>query len=144
FELVIQRADVIKKRRELGFPQLDLDDPPATIGAAVLEHWRRKVEEDKRAQGVSDARVAILLKAKDRKQYAYSEWDLHVYARGEVTWSWTDSEKQGLQAKLTGANDVVLRWYPNQKQLFECFALDDKSYFFQIEPRRGDAAKILT
>ena len=46
FEVVIQRADVMKKRVGLGFPKLTLDSSPRTIGAAVLKHWQDKMRVD--------------------------------------------------------------------------------------------------
>jgi hypothetical protein len=54
FEVVIQRAAVYKKAVQLGFPRLSSDSEPNTIGAALLEHWKRKVEEDSVFQEVND------------------------------------------------------------------------------------------
>jgi len=75
FEAVIQRADVTedKKRVELGFPKLTLDSKPNQIGRAILEHWNRKIQSDMLAQGVDKPRVAILLKSKDHRRYAFLE-----------------------------------------------------------------------
>lgn len=61
FELVIQRADVFKKAKELGFPPLDKNSDPNLIGAALLKHWHLKVESDANSQHVNSKRILILL-----------------------------------------------------------------------------------
>ena len=73
FELVIQRADIFKKAKALGFDQLDIHSDPQTLGAALLEHWRIKVEEDAVFQDVNDKRVFVLLKSIDKKKFAFFE-----------------------------------------------------------------------
>ena len=68
FELVIQRAAVYKKAAQLGFSGLSSDSEPHEIGAALLEHWKRKVEVDATIQGVKDKRIVVLLKTKKQNK----------------------------------------------------------------------------
>ena len=136
FELVIQRADVFKKKKGLGFPNLTMKSKPNEIGAALLKHWQDKVNEDAIKQGVSDKRVCILIKGKGNSQFAYFEEDLALYKRSELTWKWTDKTKTGLQAIRTSDKFCVYRWYPNQKQFFERFKFPKGSFIFSLEPKR--------
>lgn len=46
FELVTQRADIFKKKIELGFPKISLNSPTDEIGNAILQHWNQKIEAD--------------------------------------------------------------------------------------------------
>jgi hypothetical protein len=140
FEVVIQRADVLKKRVALGFPKLTLDASPQIIGAAVLKHWQGKIALDAHAQQVRHARIALLLKSRDHRQYALLEQDLAQYAKNELVWSWTDQTRTGLQASHKETREVVYRWYPNQKQLFEVFTLDPESFRFEVDSTRLDAS----
>ncbi len=57
FELVIQRADVLQKRVELGIADLTLDSPPTQLGHAILAHWNRKIVRDMQTQGITQPRV---------------------------------------------------------------------------------------
>ncbi|MCI0477102.1 MAG: hypothetical protein L0Y55_12705, partial [Anaerolineales bacterium] len=143
FEVVIQRADVMKKRVALGFPKLSLDSPTRTIGAAVLKHWQDKMRADSRFQKVTRPRIAILLKSRNHQQYALLEQDIARYSNDELSWSWTDKQHNGLQAKHSGTNSVVYRWYPNQKQLFEVFTLAEKSFRFEVASARVDPAQFV-
>lgn len=71
FELVIQRADIFKKATALGFDHLDINSDPQTLGAALLEHWRIKVEDDATFQNVDSKRIFVLLKSIDNKNFAF-------------------------------------------------------------------------
>ena len=86
FELVIQRAAVYKKATQLGYPGLSSESDPNDIGAALLEHWRRKVKEDSDAQGVIDKRIMVLLKTRDKKKFTVYEDVLHTYAVNDLKW----------------------------------------------------------
>lgn len=130
FELVIQRADVFKKRDELGFPNLDRNSPPDTIGSALLEHWHRKINNDAQIQNVTDKRVCILLKTANNDKFAYFEEELAIYSPNDLNWRWTNNTKTGLQGIRKSDNFCVYRWYPNQKQFFERFKLYDDAYIF--------------
>jgi hypothetical protein len=134
---VIQRADIFKKAKQLGFDRLTLDSPTEQLGSALLKHWYgEKVGKDAQFQGVEDKRVCILLKSPDRKTYAYFEEQLVEYHNENLKWEWTNETKTGLQARLRKDNLLVFRWYPNQKQLFERFPLPENVYTFNIEPER--------
>jgi hypothetical protein len=147
FEVVIQRADIFKKAKQLGFEELTLDSPTERLGAALLKHWyEEKVRKDTQFQGVEDERVSILLKSPNRKEYAYFEERLAEYRHDELRWEWTNETKTGLQAKRDRDDILVFRWYPNQKQFFERFALPESVYTFSIEPKRlstGDVVSLL-
>ncbi len=136
FELVIQRADIFKKSQELGFNSLSVASPPEDLGLALLRHWYGKVYEDAEAQGVTDRRVCILVKSKDRKTYGFLEEDLSDYKPQELYWIWTNETKTGLQGIRNKDGFCVFRWYPNQKQFFERFILPEDTHIFSIEPTR--------
>lgn len=133
FELVIQRADVFKKRDDLGFPNLDRNSPPDTIGTGLIEHWQRKVINDSLLQNVTDKRICILLKTANNQKFAYFEEELRLYNPNEIRWEWTNSSKTGLQGFRKKDNFCVYRWYPNQKQFFERFKLYDNAYIFETD-----------
>jgi hypothetical protein len=136
FELVIQRAAVYKKAEMLGFGGLSSNSPPNEIGAALLKHWKLKVEGDAKAQGVEDKRVMVLLKTADKTRFSIFEDDLHIYAPNEIEWQWTNSEKNGLKGIRKSDEICVYRWYPSQTQFFERFVLPDGAYHFMLEPQR--------
>lgn len=138
FELVIQRADIFKKARELGFDILTKDTDPQTLGRALLCHWQRKIDTDAISQEVTDKRVMVLLKKTDKINYALYESVLHTYSPDELTWRWADNTKTGLHAIVNGTNFCAYRWYPNQKQFFERFRLPDECWSFSLNPHRLD------
>lgn len=133
FELVIQRADVFKKRDELGFPNLSLDSSPNEIGKALIAHWHKKINEDAITQGVTDKRICVLLKKPDNSKFAYMEEELAVYAPNELRWEWTNASKTGLRAFRQSDDFCVYRWYPNQKQFFERFKLPENTFIFDLD-----------
>ncbi len=136
FEIVIQRADIFKKRIELGFPTINMESDPNLLGKALLAHWKEKVIQDAHIQGVIDLRVCILLKSSDSRRFAYFEEELKIYDADELNWQWTDSSKIGLQGIRKSDSFCVYRWYPNQKQFFERFSFDENNFQFSIEPKR--------
>ncbi len=136
-EVVIQRADIFKKAKELGFAELSLTSSPDVLGAALLHHWYfEKVQRDAFYQQVSDKRVCLLLKSKDRRTYAYLEEALWEYTPDDLQWAWTNSTKTGLQGRRKSDDTLIFRWYPNQKHLFERFIFPEQAYLFHIEPQR--------
>ncbi len=143
FELVIQRADIFKKATVLGFEHLDINSDPQKLGAALLEHWRIKVEEDAIAQEVKDKRVFVLLKSIDNKKFAFFEEDIKLYQRDEITWRWTDGTKTGLQGIRKKDQMCIYRWYPNQKQFFERFKLPANIQKLEINPIRLEKAQVV-
>lgn len=143
FQLVIQRADIFKKATALGFEHLDINSDPQTLGAALLEHWRIKVEQDAVFQNVNDKRVFILLKSVDKKKFAFFEEDIRLYQQNEITWKWTDDTKTGLQGIRNEDQMCVYRWYPNQKQFFERFKLPANIQKLQIKPVRLEKTQVV-
>ena len=136
FELVIQRADIFTKSQELGFNSLSVASPTRDLGLALLRHWYGKVDGDAKEQGVTDKRVCILVKSKDRKTYAFLEEGLSDYKPDDLYWRWTTKTKTGLQGIRKKDGFCVFRWYPNQKQFFERFILPEKAHIFSLEPKR--------
>lgn len=135
FELVIQRADIFKKARLLGYRSLNRRSPTHQLGEALLRHWYGKVNEDAKAQGVKERRVAFLIKTRNRKRFAYYESALRMFQPHQLRWEWTDSTKTGLQGRMKDGF-CVYRWYPNQKQFFERFALPKNTPISDIRPER--------
>lgn len=133
FELVIQRADIFDKADALGFSGINRESPVATLGEAVLKHWNSKIDSDSRTQGVDSARVAILLKSRDRRTFYLYEDELHRYSPRQLEWSWTSSDKKGLRAVTRASGFNCFRWYANQKQLFERFVLPQTLTKFTID-----------
>jgi len=84
-ELVIQRADIPKKKKALGFPKLTLKSPTEELGHAILAHWNTKIEDDMKKQGVDHPRVAVLLKSSNHQHYALLEQDLHRFAPDKLS-----------------------------------------------------------
>lgn len=136
FELVIQRADIIKKANSLGFKKLNLNSPTNILGEALLRHWYEKINHDAEKQQVKMKRVCILLKSIDRKKYVYFEEDLMQYSPNNLRWEWTDKTKTGLKGIRKKDNFCVFKWYPNQTQFFERFILPSNINIFEIEPKR--------
>ena len=143
FELVVQRADVYKKARELEFPPLNSDSDPNLIGAALLKHWNNKIESDAIAQGVQSKRIMVLLKTVDKKHFAVLEEDIHQYTTDDISWQWTNSQHNGLQGIRKSDGRCVYRWYPSQKQFFERFILPESSQLIHIEPKRLSKEEIV-
>jgi hypothetical protein len=143
FELVIQRAAVYKKAAKLGFPGLSSNSNPKEIGAALLEHWKRKVEGDAATQGVTDKRILVLLKTADKTRYSILEENLHLYTPDEIRWQWTNSAKNGLQGIREEDGMCVYRWYPSQTQFFERFVLGHEAYHFTLEPQRLEIGSVV-
>lgn len=85
FELVIQRADIFKKALSLGFDHLDINTNPQILGAALLKHWRVKVEGDAIFQNVEDKRIFVLLKSIDNKKFGFFEENIRLYHPDEIT-----------------------------------------------------------
>lgn len=143
FELVIQRADIFKKAAALGFERLNVDSDPQILGAALLKHWRIKVENDAAFQNVDSKRIFVLLKSADSKKFAFFEEDIKLYQANEITWRWTDDSKTGLQGIRNEDQKRVYRWYPNQKQFFECFKLPTNTQRIEIQPNRLSKGQVV-
>lgn len=143
FELVIQRADVIRKASELGFNGLSLNSDPNIIGHALLKHWHKKIEEDAVAQNVLDKRVCILLKNKTCTRFAYIEEGINLYDNDELRWEWSDSKKTGLKGIRKSDNFCVYKWYHNQTQFFERFKFAENIKVYNIPLIRQDLSSFI-
>ena len=143
FELVIQRADIFKKAKDLGFESLDTNSDTQLLGDALLEHWRQKVEVDAAFQKVKSKRIFVLLKSKDNHTFAFFEEDIRLYNNDELSWKWTDETKTGLQGIRNEDQMCVYRWYPNQKQFFERFKLPSNVQKIEINPVRLEKGQLV-
>lgn len=136
FEFVIQRADIFKKARKLGFDKLTIESSPKDLGEALIKHWNNKYRIDATTQGVKRPRMAILLKRVGRERFAYMELDYPPLEEDDFTWRWTSKAREGLQGFHKTSDQVKLRWYPGQKQLFEWFEVPQEAFVFSIQWRR--------
>ncbi|MEA5572027.1 hypothetical protein [Calothrix sp. UHCC 0171] len=121
FFFVIQRADVIKKAIQLGFPSLTEGSSPQELGAAIIQHWNEKIIASKSAQSVVCSYEGILLKTIRGREYLYCEYPLEPLEANNFSWAWTvdritGKDGVGLQGSVSGKVELV--WYKNQKQLF--------------------------
>lgn len=121
FLFVIQRADIIKKATQLGFPGLNEQSSPSELGAALIQHWNEKVTSDQEAQGVVNSHEGILLKTIKGYEYIYCEFPLYLLDPNIFSWAWTINKSTGkagagLQGSIAGKTELI--WYKNQKQLF--------------------------
>lgn len=142
FEVVIQRADIFDKSHLLGFGNLTKETKPEILGKALLKHWRAKVIEDARLQGVEDKRVCILLKGKNYT-FGYLEESLYEHTDDEFVWNWTNSAKKGLQGKLKSSGQLMYRWYPSGYQLFEHFIIPSDIQVFELAIKRLPADSLI-
>ena len=142
-EFVIQRADIFKKANALGYDSLSKESKENILGEALLKHWHKKVFEDAKKQNVSDYRTSILVKSKNKKSFAFIEEELHMYKPTDLKWVWTDSDKVGLQGIDKKSNEIVYRWYPNQKQFFENIYIPKEAYFFDLNPKRLNVSELV-
>ncbi|MCF4969625.1 hypothetical protein [Nostoc sp. CMAA1605] len=121
FWFVIQRADIIKKANQLGFPGLTEKSSPDELGSAIIQHWNEKVTANQAVQGVIHSYEGILLKTIKGYEYIYCEFPLNPFDPNAFSWSWTVNKTtarsgEGLQGSIGGKTELV--WYKNQKQLF--------------------------
>lgn len=136
YSYVIQRADVIKKATELGFPELSEDSLPEELGEAVVKHWNQKVEKDSLKQKVETSYEGILLKKIHGTEYIYCEYPLGQLDPAVFSWAWTINKKTGktgvgLQGSINGQAQLI--WYKNQKQLFRFRAIPETAVPIRIE-----------
>lgn len=141
---VIQRADIFKKYSTLGFTvELTKESNPNDLGTALVKHWNDKVEQDGRVQGVQDGRLAVLVKDSTRKNYIYVERSIERFNANDFEWFWTDEKKIGLQARNKITGKTALRWYANQKQLFESIIIPELATRVSISPKRAEVNKFV-
>lgn len=114
-EVVIQRSDILSYSKELS-----KDSPVEELGEALLKNWNlEKVAKNMSSQNVDDSRICILLKSKDRTQFAYYECELETYAYDEIEWKWADETKMRLVGTRKADGFVKYGWNPNQGHFYE-------------------------
>jgi hypothetical protein len=89
FFFVIQRADIISKADQLGFPGLTELSPPQELGAAIIQHWNEKLITNQSLQGVKNSYESILLKTIKGNEYIYCEYPLYPLDPTTFNWAWT-------------------------------------------------------
>lgn len=139
FFFVIQRADVISKADQLGFPGLTELSPPEQLGAAIIQHWNEKLITNQSLQGVENSYESILLKTIKGNEYVYCEYPLYPLDPTTFNWAWTVNKKTGNSgAGLQGSagDKIELVWYKNQKQLFKARIIPSEAVRINIERTR--------
>ncbi|MBC5797751.1 hypothetical protein H5968_22005 [Sphaerospermopsis sp. LEGE 00249] len=139
FFFVIQRADIISKADQLGFPGLTELSPPEELGAAIIQHWNEKLITNQSLQGVENSYESILLKTIKGNEYVYCEYPLYPLDPTIFNWAWTVNKKTGKSgAGLQGSvgDNVDLVWYKNQKQLFKARIIPEAAVRINIQRTR--------
>ncbi len=144
FLFVIQRADVIKKAVQLGFPGLTEQSSPYELGAAIIQHWNEKVMSSQAAQNIINSYEGILLKTIKGYEYVYCEFPLYPLDSNSFSWAWTVDKKTGgagagLQGSIAGKTELV--WYKNQKQLFRARTIPADAIHITVERTRLTLAR---
>jgi hypothetical protein len=139
FLFVIQRADIVKKATQLGFPGLTEQSAPAELGAAIIQHWNEKIISSQTAQGVVNSYEGILLKTIRGFEYIYCEFPLTTFDPNAFSWAWTVDRSTGrsgagLQGSISGHIELV--WYKNQKQLFRARTIPAEAVHIRVERTR--------
>jgi hypothetical protein len=136
FFFVIQRADVVKKAVQLGFPDLTERSSPQELGTAIIRHWNEKIITSKSAQNILNSYEGILLKTIRGNIYVYCEFSLEPLDPSSFSWAWTvdrisGKDGAGLQGSVAGKVELV--WYKNQKQLFRARTIPLDAVSINIE-----------
>ncbi|MFB2833451.1 hypothetical protein [Floridanema evergladense] len=139
FFFVIQRADIIKKAVQLGFPGLTEQSSPNELGAAIVQHWNEKIISNQAVQGVINSYEGILLKTIKGYEYIYCEFSLNPLDQNMFLWAWTvdritGKSGAGLQGSIAGKTELV--WYKNQKQLFRGRTIPQEAVIIRIDRTR--------
>jgi hypothetical protein len=139
FFFVIQRADIIKKAVQLGFPGLTEQSSPDELGAAIVQHWNEKIISSQAVQGVINSYEGILLKTIKGYEYIYCEFPLNPLDPNIFSWAWTvdritGKSGAGLQGSIAGKTELV--WYKNQKQLFRGRTILQEAVLIRIDRTR--------
>ena len=139
FLFVIQRADVIKKATQLGFPNLTEQSSPAELGAAIVQHWNEKIISSQAAQNITHSYEGILLKTIRGYEYIYCEFPLNPFDPNTFSWAWTvdrvtGRSGAGLQGSVAGKPELI--WYKNQKQLFRARTILPEAVHIRVERTR--------
>ena len=164
-EFIIQRADILKKAKELGFDEkLSEASDPQDLGRALVRHWNDKLVKDSVAQKVQEGFLVVLIKSMNRKEYIFVQELIPHFNPDTLMWAWTeqrkpkkgniskqdvlleaatDEQRLGLQARNKSDGKVVLKWYIGQKQLFQCLTIPVNAPRFTITPERVDIDSFL-
>ena len=139
FFFVIQRADVIKKAVQLGFPGLTEQSLPNELGSAIIQHWNEKIILNQAVQGVINSYEGILLKTIKGYEYIYCEFPLNPLDPNTFSWAWTvdrttGGSGAGLQGSVAGKTELV--WYKNQKQLFRARTIPTQAVRIRVARTR--------
>ncbi|MCC5609111.1 hypothetical protein LC612_20570 [Nostoc sp. CHAB 5834] len=139
FFFVIQRADVIKKAVQLGFPGMTEQSLPNELGSAIIQHWNQKIILSQAAQSVVNSYEGILLKTIKGYEYIYCEFPLNPLDPNTFSWAWTVDRTTGgsgvgLQGSVAGKIELV--WYKNQKQLFRARTIPTQAVRITVERTR--------
>jgi hypothetical protein len=139
FLFVIQRADIVKKAVQLGFPGLTEQSSPNELGAAIIQHWNEKIILSQAAQSVVNSYESILLKTIKGYEYVYCEFPLNPLDPNTFSWAWTIDKTTrgsgaGLQGSVAGKTELV--WYKNQKQLFRARTVPTQAVRIIVERTR--------
>jgi len=139
FLFVIQRADVIKKAAQLGFPNLTEQSSPAELGEAIVQHWNEKIISSQASQNITNSYESILLKTIRGYEYIYCEFPLNLFDPNTFSWAWTvdrvtGRSGAGLQGSIGGKPELV--WYKNQKQLFRARTIPLEAVHIRVERTR--------
>jgi hypothetical protein len=139
FLFVIQRADVVKKAAQLGFPNLTEQSSPTELGAAIVQHWNEKIISSQASQNVTNSYEGILLKTIRGYEYIYCEFPLNPFDPNAFSWAWTvdrvtGRSGAGLQGSIAGKPELV--WYKNQKQLFRARTIPPEAVHIKVERTR--------
>nr|ADX97311.1 FspI [Fischerella muscicola SAG 1427-1 = PCC 73103] len=139
FLFVIQRADILKKSVQLGFPGLTEQSSPDELGAAIIQHWNEKIILSQAAQSVVNSYEGILLKTIKGYEYIYCEFPLDPLDPSTFSWAWTVDKTTGgagvgLQGSIVGKTELV--WYKNQKQLFRARTIPAQAVRITVERTR--------
>ncbi|MGA9379331.1 MAG: hypothetical protein WBV73_11230, partial [Phormidium sp.] len=139
FFFVIQRADIIKKAVQLGFPGLTEQSSPNELGAAIVQHWNEKITSSQTVQGVINSYEGILLKTIKGYEYIYCEFPLNPLDPNMFSWAWTvdritGKSGAGLQGSIAGKTELV--WYKNQKQLFRGRTILPEAVIIRVDRTR--------
>jgi hypothetical protein len=139
FLFVIQRADIVKKATQLGFPGLTEKSSPNELGAAIIQHWNEKIISSQAVQEVVNSYEAILLKTIRGYEYIYCEFPLNPLDPSAFSWAWTVDKTTGelgagLQGNIAGRTELI--WYKNQKQLFRARTIPPEAIHINVERTR--------
>jgi hypothetical protein len=139
FFFVIQRADIIKKAVQLGYPGLTEQSSPDALGTAIIQHWNEKIIASQAAQSVVNSYESILLKTIKGYEYIYCEFPLYPLDPNTFSWAWTVDKTSGLsgaglQGSVTGKIELI--WYKNQKQLFRARTIPAQAVCITVERTR--------